>query len=207
MTRVRPLLLLLVLLAAALYALHGVLLSAAGSYLVAEDPLERADVIIVLAGNSPYRAAHAVELFHAGWAPRLVLSDEHVRSHGLDTTWSQLYNEGTARLEVPRSAIVVLPGLPDSTYDEALRNRDLMLTRGWRRAILVTDPFHSHRALLLFRDTFGPSGLDVRSSPAMQSPAGVEGWWTSTDGVQRVVSEYVKLAWAMWTVDPLLPFR
>ena len=204
--RARGLLVLAALVVVGLLA-RGALLSAAGSYLVAVDSLERADAIVVLGGNSPYRAAHAVALYQAGWAPRLVISNERVRSHGLDTTWADLYARGIARLGVPADAVVVLPGLPDNTYDEAIRSRDLMLAHGWHRALVVTDPFHSHRAQLLFRSVWGPAGLEARSAPALESPAGVDRWWTNYDGVIHVTTEYAKLAWAVATVDPLLLFR
>lgn len=206
-TRRARTLLFLAALVAALVLARGAVLSAAGNYLVAVDPLEHADAIVVLGGNSPFRAAHAVELYRAGWAPRLVISNERVRSHGLDTTWAELYGRGVARLDAPADAVVIIPGLPDNTYDEAVRSRDLMLAHGWTRALVVTDPFHSHRAQLLFRSVWGPSGLEVRSAPALDSPEGVERWWGSYDGVIHVTTEYAKLVWAMSTVDPLLPFR
>jgi uncharacterized SAM-binding protein YcdF (DUF218 family) len=205
-TRARVLLVLAAVVVVVVVA-RGALLSAGGNYLVAIDELGPADAIVVLGGNSPYRATHAVTLYRAGWAPRLVISNERVRTHGLDTTWADLYGRGIARLDVPADAVVVLHGLPENTYDEAIRSRDLMLARGWRHALVVTDPFHSHRAQLLFRSVWGPAGLEALSAPALESPAGVDRWWTNYDGVIHVTTEYAKLAWAVCTVDPLLVFR
>jgi uncharacterized SAM-binding protein YcdF (DUF218 family) len=188
--------LLLAALVGLLILLHPLWLSLAGNQLVADDPLQPSDAIVILAGNSPYRAQHAVDLYRAGWAPRLLVSDETVKTHGLATTWRALFEQGVAKLDVPTEAVMPLPGLAEDTRDEALKTRDMMVEHGWKRAIVVTDPFHSYRASLLFRAIFKAAGLEVRSSPALESPVGVRDWWRSTDGVERVTLEYVKLGWA-----------
>jgi uncharacterized SAM-binding protein YcdF (DUF218 family) len=186
---VRWLLLVLVLLAV---VLHPLWLGAAGEFLVERDELRQADAIVVLGGNSPYRAAHAVTLYRAGWAPRLLISNEPVRSHGVDLTWLDLYRAGLTNLDLPPEAVVPLPRLAQSTYQEALESRDAMLEHGWKRAILVTDPFHTHRAALTFRGVFDKVGLEVIASPAEDSKYTVANWWRNPDMAMRVVQEYVK---------------
>jgi uncharacterized SAM-binding protein YcdF (DUF218 family) len=175
-------------------ALHALLLTAVGQQLVASDELRPADVLIVLAGNAPSRAEQAATLFREGWAPRLIVSDERVQSHGFSMTWSELYARGLVTLDVPPDAIVLLPTLAEDTRDEALQARSLMQQNGWRRAILVTDAFHSRRAVLLFRAAFEPAGLEVRSSPATNGGIHLDRWWTNPDAVEAVASEYFKLA-------------
>src|SRR5919199_6610487 len=122
-------------------------LGARGEFLVARDELRRADAIVVLAGNSPYRAEHAVELYRAGWAPRVLISNELVLSHGVEVSWLALRQAGLVHLDLPDEAVVPLEELAQSTHHEAIESRDLMLRNGWRRAILVTDPFHMRRGL------------------------------------------------------------
>jgi uncharacterized SAM-binding protein YcdF (DUF218 family) len=173
---------------------HTSLLTAVASNLVEEDALRPSDAIIVLAGNSSTRATHGVDLLHAGWAPRLLISNERVETHGLSTTWLDLYQKGVARLDIPADAVETLPGLSESTYEEAQRSRDYLLAHGWKRAILVTDPYHTHRAALIFRKAFGPAGLEVRVSPARNATDLLNAWWTKPDGVQVVLTEYVKYA-------------
>src|SRR5258706_15654881 len=75
-------------------AFHPVWLAAMGDFLVARDELQPADAIVVLAGNSPYRVQHAVELYKAGWAPKVVISNELVLSHGVEATWLDLRAAG-----------------------------------------------------------------------------------------------------------------
>src|SRR5919206_4981310 len=74
--------------------LHPLWLGALGDFLVARDELRQADAIVVLAGNSPYRVQHAAELYRAGWAPRVLISNELVLSHGVEVSWLALRQAG-----------------------------------------------------------------------------------------------------------------
>ena len=170
-------------------------LSAVGEVLVERDPLAPADVIVVLAGNSPFRARHAETLYAQGLAPHVIISNEPLSSHGVQTTWLELRSVGLVRLTIPDSAIVPIPEISDSTYAEALRSREIMHARGWRSAILVTDPFHMRRATMTFRQAFEPAGLTVAASPADGSKYGVDNWWTDRNAIMRVAQEYIKLGY------------
>ncbi len=172
--------------------LHPLWLTAMGDFLVARDDLQPADAIVVLAGNSPYRVQHAVELYHAGWAPKVLISNEVVLSHGVEATWVQLRAAGLVQLDLPDDAIVPLAQIAQSTHHEALGSRDLMLERGWQRAILVTDPFHMRRALWAFRGVWQPAGLSVIASPAESSKYNLTEWWRDPNKATRLIQEYVK---------------
>lgn len=186
-------------LALALILLHPLWLGALGDFLVARDELHPADAIVVLAGNSPYRAEHAVQLYKTGWAPRLLISNELVQSHGVTASWEDLRRAGLVRLDVPEAAILLLPEIARNTQHEAIESRDVMLSHGWRSAILVTDPFHTRRALWIFRDVWGPAGLEIIASPADRSKYSVDGWWRDPDRAIRVLQEYVKLPYYLLT--------
>jgi uncharacterized SAM-binding protein YcdF (DUF218 family) len=175
-----------------LLLLHPLWLTAMGDFLVARDDLQPADAIIVLAGNSPYRVQHAVELYRAGWAPKVLISNEVVLSHGVEATWVQLRAAGLVHLDLPDDAIVPLEEIAQSTHHEALESRDLMLARGWKRAILVTDPFHMRRALWAFRGVWQPAGLSVIASPAEDSKYNLTEWWRDPNKARRLIQEYVK---------------
>jgi uncharacterized SAM-binding protein YcdF (DUF218 family) len=176
-----------------LVLLHPLWLTALGSFLVVREPLRQADAIVVLGGGGADRAAHATQLYQQGWAPVLVLSNEQIRTHGLVTTWEALWRRGLVVLPVPAEAVVPLPPHAKSTHDEALLSRDLMLARGWRRAILVTDPYHLRRSLLVFRAAWDPSGLEVIPNPAEPSDFDLSNWWRDPDQALLVQLEYQKL--------------
>jgi uncharacterized SAM-binding protein YcdF (DUF218 family) len=170
-------------------------LTAMGEVLVVHDDVMAADVIVVLAGNSPFRARHAETLYAQGLAPHVIISNEPLSSHGVQTTWMELRDKGLVRLAIPDDAIVPIPEVSDSTYEEALHSRDIMQAHGWRTAILVTDPFHMRRAQLTFRSAFDAAGLQVAASPADGSKYGVDNWWTDRNAIMRVAQEYLKLGY------------
>ena len=166
----------------------------AGTLLIDAEPPTRADAIVVLAGNAPDRLVHAQELFEAGYAPLLVVSDERLISYGLDVTWRTLFEAGLAAPRLPRGAVAIMSDPPpESTLDEARRAAALLQARGLRSAILVTDPFHSRRAELLFAAQFRRHGLSLQSSPAAGEDIDLSRWWQQPRAARQVVEEYAKL--------------
>ena len=172
---------------------HSVWLGAMGDFLVAREELSPSDTIIVLAGNSIYRARYGAMLYQRGLAPRVIISNEPVRTRGLDSTWLELKGLGLSKLDIPDAAIMPIEQVSGSTFEEAQHSRDMMLRQGWSSAILVTDPFHTRRALLTFQSVFGPAGLRVTPAPAEGSKYQTDGWWRDPDRGIRVIQEYIKL--------------
>lgn len=164
-----------------------------GLFLLVDQPHVRADAIVVLAGNSPGRMRHAQALFDAGHAPIVVASDERLRSHGMDTSWSEMVTLGVVKPPVSDQALVILKDPPpESTIDEARRSAAVLNARGAKSAILVTDHFHSRRALLLFQAVYRRGGIEVTSSPNT-SRFDLSRWWASPTTTLAVLEEYVKL--------------
>ena len=199
MRRTRATILVITFLAVLAFVTRVSWLTAIGNVLVVHDPLAPSDVIVVLAGNSPYRARHAEALYAQGLAPRVIISNEPLSSHGVQTTWLELRQVGLVHLTIPDDAIVPIPEVSDSTYEEAQHSRDIMQAHGWHTAILVTDPFHMRRATLTFRQAFDSAGLTVAASPADEGKNGVDNWWTDRNAIMRVAQEYVKLAYYVVT--------
>ena len=167
----------------------------AGSLLIAADQPVGADAIVVLAGNSPGRLPRAQELRAAGFSNLLIVSNERVHTHGLETTWLALYRAGISAPDLPPDAVVVLDDPPpESTIDEARRTADVLASRGLRSALLVTDAFHSRRASLLFRAMFAHRGLTIRSTP-VPDLLDLAHWWAHPLAARRVAEEWTKLVW------------
>jgi uncharacterized SAM-binding protein YcdF (DUF218 family) len=154
---------------------------------------EKADAIVVLAGNAPDRLPAAEVLRQQGYADLVVVSDETVHTHGLETTWLALHQAGVSAPELPDTSLLVLTDPPpDSTLDEARRAAELLQSHGLHSALLVTDAFHSRRAWLLFRAAFARRGLTVRSVPA-EDTLDLAHWWAHPVTARRVLEEWVKL--------------
>jgi uncharacterized SAM-binding protein YcdF (DUF218 family) len=133
---VRIWLLVLALLAAAFVALTARLFA-----FPAEDAPERADVVVVLAGNSDLRIPAGRRLVREGVAPRLVLSEED--------------NRDFPRVLCRRADVTCFQADPFSTTGEAATFGELARRRGWRRVVVVTSDYHLTRARLLFERCVG----------------------------------------------------
>jgi uncharacterized SAM-binding protein YcdF (DUF218 family) len=180
----------------------AVALPHAGTWLIASESPAPADAIVVLAGNAPDRLPHALELRAQGYAHLLVVSNERVHTHGLESTWLAIHEAGLSAPDLPDSDLLVLDDPPpESTGDEARRAAALLAERGARSALLVTDAFHSRRADLLFRAAFAKQGLTVRSTPAPDA-FDLPAYWAHPLPARRVVEEYAKLVY--WLVQGAL---
>lgn len=165
----------------------------AGSLLIDSAAPVHADAIVVLAGNAPDRLPWGETLREQGYADLVIVSNEPVHTHGLETTWLALHEAGVSAPELPDSALLVIDNPPpESTIDEARRAADMLQARGLHSALLVTDAFHSRRAALLFGPAFAHRGLTVRSVPVPDT-FDLPRWWTHPVSARRVVEEWAKL--------------
>lgn len=175
----------------ALIALAG--LWGAGRFLiVAESPLSQADVVAVLSGGEIDRIDEAVQLIRDGYARYLILTDTNTMADNGRRMADYLFSEAASRgLTVPQ--IDITRHTTSNTREEAAAIRQLMEERGWRSCIVVTDPYHSRRAQIIFNDVFRDSGLSVR----VHSVRGH--WYTSwrgffrREGWEAMFQEYLRI--------------
>lgn len=172
---------------------------ATGSGLLLEGPqppLERSDVIVVISGDeSQARLSEGVRLFRAGWAPKLIFSG--AAEDGLLSNARAM--EMTAlEMGVPRDAMILEPEAMD-TFGNAVYTRRIMVDNGMRSAILVTSPYHLHRALLTFKSVF--QGTDIRIIPrsAPDSAWRKVGWWNDQESRRLTFRELERIGYILLT--------
>lgn len=174
----------------------------AAKTLIVSSETSNADAIVVLAGSSTYieRTQHAAQLFNQGLAPRIILTNDNIRSGwSVAEQRNPLFVERAAeelkRQGVAADKIEIVPGSVSSTHDEALRIRDYTRERGWHSILLVTSAYQARRALWTLRRVFAATdvriGLDA-AAPGQQSP-GPATWWFHRLGWKLVAGEYVKI--------------
>ena len=174
-------------------ALAGLL--SLGTFLRDAEAPRRSDVIVALSGDtSGARAAAAARLYLAGYAPVILFSG--ASSDPASVPSAELMARDAVALGVPREAIVVEPNAR-TTEDNARLVRDLMLTKGYRTAILVTSGYHQRRAALVFDRAFGGSGLSFCNVPADDPDWDAVTWWRDPDERELTVVELGKLALAI----------
>jgi uncharacterized SAM-binding protein YcdF (DUF218 family) len=193
---------LIALLALALMAVlaHRPLLRATGQALVVNDPRERADAIVVVAGSTPSREETAAALFREGWAPRVLVSRQFVpgrtqRLIDMGVRRLDFQGESVAALEkygVPRDAILALDQPMEITETELRAVAAAARDRGWRRVILVTSALHARRVQLIWGRESG-GALEGRLAAVPDECSTDDAWWRRRRCSEAVLHEYLGL--------------
>ena len=187
---------------AGLYFGREPILTRVGTYLIRVDPLSKGDAIVVLAGQTPVREIEAADLFHAGYAQRILLTAEYepagadvLRKRGVPFEFGpQLRKRLVMALGVPDSAVTVLDKQRvTSTKDEAGVVREWAGANAAKRIIVVTSRYHTARASLIFRDALGGLGVEVITRPATADRFHPEGWWRDWNQFRNGILEWQKL--------------
>lgn len=185
----------LAVLAVILVVAHRPLLNAAGRYLIVEDPLDRADVIVVLSGGRrDERVRQAADLYRAGYAPRVLLSGGEALA-GLPT--HQVQKLQALNNGIPESALLFEIS-STSTGEQAKFLRPILEGHGVRRALVVTSSYHTRRTRHLFRKAFVGSSVEIRVYPVQRDLFNPLDWWTREADTETVVLEYIKLGLALF---------
>jgi uncharacterized SAM-binding protein YcdF (DUF218 family) len=181
---------------AAIYSLRRPVLRAAGHFWVVNEAPDAADAIIIL-GDDNYlaeRASRAAELYHAGWAPRVIASGRYLRPYA---SIAELMEKDLRDRGVPAEAIARFPHRAANTREEAFELRGLLRQHGWHRVLVVTSNFHTRRARYIFRRAL-PADIGIRIVAARDSGYDADAWWESRAGVRFFFHESVAFCLAVW---------
>jgi uncharacterized SAM-binding protein YcdF (DUF218 family) len=189
-------LLFVIVLCAVLYFARGPILRFAGETWVVEDPLDRADAIIVLSDDNFYadRATHAADLYRHGMAPIVVTSGRRLRPYaGI----AELMEHDLIERGVPKDKIVRISHNAENTREEAQALAQQALERKWRSVIVVTSNYHTRRARYIFLHVF-PAQTQVRVSGAQDGDFDPQHWWQSRKSLKEFTRELAGMAVAIW---------
>jgi uncharacterized SAM-binding protein YcdF (DUF218 family) len=189
----------LLVLCAAFVTAAGVGLAAvlgAARFLEARESIAPADLLVVFAGDYPFRAAHAADLFHRAYAREIVTTGQWVADElcvvGMPLRGAELSALALRQRGVPAKRIHVLP-YGRNTAEEAAAVRRFVAREAVRRVIAVTSPYHVRRARWLLRDALADTPAAVQGSAA-PTPAGAR-WWRTKSGVLHLGNELLKIAY------------
>ena len=154
-----------------------------------------ADALVVLGGGIETRFPHALELYRQGYADKILLTDLRPYNFGIpdfDCSQQKIAYAQRDYFE-PGAPVVVVPSRKGtgavSTFDEAW---DLLLysqRNGYSRLIIVTDDFHTRRALYAFRKVFQDSGIIIEAMGAPNAVFDEQNWWRSDAGLKAYFLE------------------
>jgi uncharacterized SAM-binding protein YcdF (DUF218 family) len=183
-----------------LLLLIAITLPRLGAWLVVEDPLQKADAIIVLGGTMYERPLEAVDVHKAGWAPRIYLFRQVA-----DFGETQLIARGVPYLREIDIQVDVLRRLgvdPDAihvlneaghTAEEAAQLFELAAREKFARLIIVTSKQHTRRARLVMTRRLDDLGVQVIMRASRYDRSDVERWWANRSTLRFTLFETQRL--------------
>ncbi|MFA6432129.1 MAG: YdcF family protein [Candidatus Margulisiibacteriota bacterium] len=158
-----------------------------GSRLIASDKIQKADVILVLAGdNNGERVNEGVALYKKGYAPRMLMSGGPLAWH---LTYAEWMKKQAILLGVPERSILI-QDRSLSTIEDAKFSLPIIKEKNIKSVILVTSPAHTRRAKRVFNKVFSADKIQVMVWPVKKSDFNPKYWWKSNEDIQIVVYEY-----------------
>jgi uncharacterized SAM-binding protein YcdF (DUF218 family) len=178
-----------------LFLCRAPILRGLGNWLINEDKLEKADVIVLLGGNSFERAPEVKRIFEMNYAKEIVCTGSAVshqlQSLGMNITEAQNSKKYLVKIGVPDSCIMAF-NQGTSTIEEARELKKMFMKKGYKKVILVSSKFHTARVHKYFNKEFEGSGIKLIVRGAMPLNYKLETWWHSEEGLLFVNNEYVK---------------
>jgi uncharacterized SAM-binding protein YcdF (DUF218 family) len=169
------------------------LLKGAYRFLKYEDPLVKAEAIVVLAGGNGNRIETAARLYHEGFGEKLFFSGFQVYPETYTSSWMKKY---ALKLGVPADKIITsIPDVEVSTRGESFANLELLNKNRIKKIILVTSAIHTRRAKLMYENATSlmDYGIEFLVYPAPDPKVPIEGWGKLRTGQKGVFLEYIKL--------------
>ena len=180
-----------------------------GNWLIVEDPLVHADVIVVLSGRLPERAVEAARVFQAGYADQVWISPptspaDDLKAMKIAYLGEDFYNEKVLIAKgVPPDSIRILERADANTEEEVRQIAEELHNMDLHSAIIVTSKPHTRRVRTIWRKLVGSEPRMIVRYPNDDLYDGSHWWRHTRDGLD-VVRETLGLfnAWAGFPLRP-----
>jgi uncharacterized SAM-binding protein YcdF (DUF218 family) len=169
-----------------------------GRWLIVQDPLVHADVIVILSGRLPERAVEASRIFRAGYASQVWVSQpdapvDALKAMGIDYLGEDFYNEKVLLARgVPADVIHILERPCANTEEEVKEISETMRKNGVRNAIVVTSKPHTRRVRSVWGKLAAPELHSTVRYPT-DDPFDGGHWWRHSGDALDVVREVLGL--------------
>jgi uncharacterized SAM-binding protein YcdF (DUF218 family) len=150
------------------------------NYLIVNEEPKPADLIIVLIGDKG-RLEEGVRLYQLGYANKILFT-----AVGAQRMASQAQSLGVTEDHI------LLEEKAWTTFGEAKYSSNIMRDQGFKSAIVVTSPYHTRRASIIFGQFFKGDNLTICSVPYDSSTP--TNWLKDQHLATVVIAEYLKLA-------------
>ena len=176
-----------------LYFAREPLLGGIGSYLVQAEEPQKADIVLVLAGDGHgNRIRKGGDLVRQGYAPKVLVSGPG-NVYGLHEC--DLEIPFAVRAGYPESYFIHFENNANSTREEARDAVRELRRMGVHRLLLVTNDYHTRRATRMYREE-APE-LEIITVAAPDADFSAHGWWKNRQGRKTALYEWMKTV-ASW---------
>lgn len=165
-----------------------------GAPLMVKDPLRKADAVVVLSGgwenkdrlsrSTLERYKYGMKLYQKGYGHYIIFSGGNMKG---EPSEAERMAEMALNDGFPNETLII-EGNSESTWENTLFVKKILLERQLETVILVTSPYHTLRAKTMFKD----KGIDVTAAPVMNSEffaaSGIENYRIA----QLIFTEYIK---------------
>ncbi len=163
-----------------------------GEYLVVSDPLEKADAIVILAGDENERITEGANLFHQGYGNWLILTDMKLNIPNSEGYYGNNVKRKAIDQGVPAEKILIIPGQVSTTDEEASTLKPFIRSKGFSSVIVITSPSHTRRAQIILNEVIGSDPLLI-IHPSNEPKYDAHYWWLIQEDRNNTFLEYSKI--------------
>lgn len=172
-----------------------------GEYLIVQQPLKKADLIVCMAGRPVERGLAAAEIYKKGFAPRIFIPKQQppdgyevLRERGIHyPEESNLLIMMLHGLGVPRSVCIRSDHPVGNAIEGAKLVRDFARAKGFHSLIIVTSPAQTRCTRFIFKKVFEKDDVEIIITPSPYTNFKAGDWWKKGRYLKEVIIEYQKL--------------
>jgi uncharacterized SAM-binding protein YcdF (DUF218 family) len=177
------------------YVFRAPLLIGLADAWVVNDPVTKADAIVIPGGGLENRPFAAAKLFHEGVAPQILYMNVRLspaEEMGITLSEAELTRRILLSNGVPASAMTMLGTNVASTYDESRAVLVWIKRSGAKSILITTDPFHTRRALWIYQKELRATKTEIHVVPVNPVRYRADDWWRHEEGVIAFQNEVIK---------------
>jgi len=161
------------------------------------DPVQRADAILVQGwGASDRIVEHVAELYQAGFGQVVFTTGakfERLVSLLGAETWADVTKKQLVLLGVPEGRIIPVYQDLEGTWGEALAARETFKRHGIRSVIIISAPVHLWRSCRTYAKVTRSNGTRVYCTSERSNWLGPDTWWKTHLGIKALAQEYFSI--------------
>jgi len=168
-----------------------------GSFLSVGDPVKPVDAIVVLSGDEGVRITEASDWYLRGYGKYLLITKTDDEEIGEQKTYSEKLMRIAIELGVPQDSILFSEGMASNTIEEAKAVLLVAKTRNIKSILVITDPYHTRRADIIFDLEFKDQEIDTYVHGVRNSWYQPYSWFLKVSGWRVTISELAGLFFLM----------